>query len=262
LLPVFCDDLVALLSPAGIVARNEQKSRVKEGLPLETRVLQGDIPDEVEFEEDGISFCVSLLKGQKTGGYVDQRDNHIALRRLLEGRPPMASALDIFSYQGGFAMHLGRVADRVLAVDSSADALVNLTRNAALNGIETIDTVEANAFDWLKAESQSARRHGCIVLDPPAFAKRASEVLRAASAYKEINLRAMKVLAPGGILATSTCSQHIDDAMFLDILREASVDARQEFRLIERRGQGADHPVLLTVPETRYLSCMFLEMVS
>jgi 23S rRNA (cytosine1962-C5)-methyltransferase len=199
---------------------------------------------------NGIQFHFDALEGQKTGAFLDQRENYAAAAQYARGQ-----ALDIFCYQGGFALHLARVCDQVTGVDSSRPALEVADQNAALNKCE-IEWIEANAFDLLKDYSVSEQRYDTIVLDPPAFAKSKRELDPALRGYKELNLRALKMLRPGGILVTCSCSYHVSQTSFLEILSSAAIDAHRTLRLLQVRGQAKDHPVLLNVPETAYLKCV------
>ncbi|OGU19416.1 MAG: hypothetical protein A3K13_09690 [Gemmatimonadetes bacterium RIFCSPLOWO2_12_FULL_68_9] len=208
----------------------------------------GSVPPTIEVREGGIRYLVSPREGQKTGAFLDQRDN-----RLLVGRLAQGDALDVFTYQGLFALHLAGPCPRVLAVDSSPAALAVARRNAELNGRGNVEWREANGFDLLRALEREGRTFGTIVLDPPAFAKQKSAVHRALSGYKEINLRALRLLAPGGVLFTASCSFHVNRAAFLDMLAAAAADSGRRVALERVTGQSSDHPELLTVPETGYL---------
>jgi len=239
-----------------LLAKNDQKTRSLEGLPLEVKPLLGHVPRTVTVQEGGIVYCVDLTEGQKTGAFIDQRDNRIRLQ-AYKGE----AALDVFCYQGAFALHLARNFKQVTAVDSSAAALQRARENAQTNGLSNISFREANAFEFLRGEEQRKARYDLIVLDPPAFAKGRRDIERAYAAYKEINLRAIKLLPQGGILATASCSHHLSEPLFYQMLAEAAADARRTVRVVEKRGQGWDHPVLLNVPETQYLKFAILEIV-
>ena len=245
--------LVDLIKPAGILARNDPKVRRLEGLDERVDVVFGDVPERIEIREGSSTFGVDLLKGQKTGLFLDQRENHAAAGGYARGR-----ALDGFTYQGGFAFALAGKCSEVLAVDSSEAAVARTQENAALNQLTNVTVRHANVFDELRELEVSRERFDTIVLDPPAFAKNKASVPRALSGYKEINLRALKLLSPGGHLITCSCSYNVDESQFLDVLAEAAVDARVPVALIEKRQQARDHPVLLTVPETSYLKCVVL----
>jgi 23S rRNA (cytosine1962-C5)-methyltransferase len=244
------------LHPAGIVERVDARVRALEQLSTrESSLLWGDKTETV-FTLNGVRFHCSALQGQKTGAFLDQHENYAAAERCARG-----DALDLFCYQGGFALHLARVCKSVEAIDSSRPALEVAERNAELNpGGTPVEWVEANAFDLVKDYSAAGRQYDFIVLDPPAFAKSRRELPAALRGYKELNLRAFKMLRPGGVLVSCSCSQHVSEADFLDMLRSAASDARRSPRLLERRGQSRDHPVLLAVPETAYLKCVILKI--
>jgi 23S rRNA (cytosine1962-C5)-methyltransferase len=248
--------LVDLFAPRGIVARNDAAVRSKEALPLESSVIYGVVPDSVELRMNGLLLHADLLHGQKTGLFLDQRENYVAASRYAGGK-----ALDCFTSSGGFAMHAARACESVEAVDSSGAALANAARNAALNGISNLEFREADVFVLLAAYASARRQFGTVILDPPAFAKSRSQVEDAIRGYKEINLRALRLLGPGGILVTCSCSQRVSEATFLELVAQASLDAGRQIRVLERRTQGLDHPILLTVPETHYLKCLILEVL-
>lgn len=255
--PLWVDLLAERFAPRAIVERNDAHVRDLEGLPRTTSVLAGDAPGEIEVEEHGVRYLVDPVAGQKTGAFLDQRENRVAAGRYARGR-----AIDAFSFHGSFALHLAARCDHVVAVDSSADALARAARNAALNGLEDrIELVEANVFDLLRAYEASGERFDTIVLDPPAFVKRKSALDAGLRGYKEINLRALKLLAPGGVLVTATCSYHVSEELFLGVLAAAAADAGRDARILEKRMQGRDHPVLLSAPETYYLKCVILSVV-
>ena len=249
--------LVELLHPRGILARNDPKVRQLEGLPGRVELLFGDVPDRIEARESGIRFGVDVRHGQKTGLFLDQRENHETAGRYARGR-----GLDAFTYSGGFALSMARRCERVLALDSSAQALDLVRENAALNGIASLDVREGNVFDELRELDVSGERFDTIVLDPPAFAKNRAAVPRAAAGYKEINLRALKLLAPGGHLVTCSCSYNVSEALFLEIVSNAALDVRATVAVVEKRMQARDHPVLLNVPETYYLKCLVLRRMA
>lgn len=242
-----------LFSPRGIVLRNDSPIRTKETLPLETVVAFGEVPPEVGVMMNGLRWSADLVAGQKTGIYLDQRENYLAAARYAKGE-----ALDCFTSSGGFAIHLASRCTRVEAVDSSASAIAIARRNAFANAITNIEFREADVFDFLAGQPRD-RRFDTIVLDPPAFAKSRQNRDGAARGYKEINLRALKLLTPGGILASCSCSHHVSEAMLLELIAEASLDAGRTVRVLERRTQAQDHPILLTVPETHYLKCLILQ---
>jgi 23S rRNA (cytosine1962-C5)-methyltransferase len=243
-----------ILKPAGILERNDVKVRALEGLSLLKNVLHGEVPPVVRVKEEGVEFQANLWEGQKTGLFLDQRENHFAAARYARGR-----GLDVFSYDGGFTLHLARKCDQVLSADVSAEALARLRANAEANGLSNVETIEANAFDLLRDLADRGEPFDTIVLYPPAFAKNRAAIPQAARGYKEINLRALKLLRPGGHLVTSTCSYHIKEGDFLDILTSAAVDVGARVVLREKRMQSRDHPVLLTMPETHYLKCLVLQ---
>ncbi len=251
------EEFVSLLneqfSPRGVLERNDAKSRLLEGLPQTVSVLFGEIPTEAAVHMNGIAFQVDLRHGQKTGTFLDQRENYRAAEHYLRGE-----VLDCFCYQGGFALHAARRADRVEAVDISAEALAYTRRNAEFNATSKITVREGNVFDVLKEYDQAGRKFDAVILDPPAFAKSRSAVEAACRGYKEINLRSLKLLRRGGVLVTCSCSYHVPESRFGEILWEAAVDVGADLRVIERRGGSRDHPPLLTVPETIYLKCFIL----
>jgi 23S rRNA (cytosine1962-C5)-methyltransferase len=248
--------LVELLAPQGVVFRNDAAVRRKEELPLETRIAHGEIPPSVPVRMNGLQLNADLLYGQKTGIFLDQRENYLAAARYARGK-----ALDCFTSTGGFALHLARKCEAVEAVDSSADAILHAGRNADANGIGNIEFREANAFDLLAGYASARREFSMVVLDPPAFAKSRANVDAAARGYKDINLRALRLLGPGGVLVTCSCSHHVSEAMLLEIVAAASLDSGRKLRVLERRTQSQDHPILLTVPETHYLKCLILQVI-
>jgi 23S rRNA (cytosine1962-C5)-methyltransferase len=252
-------ELTERLHPTSIVERVDPRVRQLEELPPRSSgLLQGDKTSTI-FTMNGIQFHFDALEGQKTGAFLDQRENYSAAAEYARGE-----ALDVFCYQGGFALHLAPRCSRVTAVDSSRPALEVADQNAALNHAQLhdkgkekeIEWIEANAFDLLKDYSTSGQRYDTIVLDPPAFAKSKRDLDAALRGYKELNLRALKMLRPGGILVTCSCSYHVSQPNFLEMLADAARDAHRIVRLIEVRGQSKDHPVLLNIPETAYLKCV------
>jgi 23S rRNA (cytosine1962-C5)-methyltransferase len=238
------------------VARNDAAVRAKEELPLEKGVLAGEEPGAVEIEMNGLKLRADLLHGQKTGIFLDQRENYLAAAAYAKG-----DALDCFTSTGGFALHLARRCERVEAVDSAAAAIATARCNAEANQLRNIDFQEADVFQLLAGYASARKRFSNVILDPPAFAKSRRNVESAAAGYKEINLRALRLLGPGGILVTCSCSHHMSEAMLLQIAAEASLDSGRTLRVLERRAQSQDHPILLTVPETLYLKCLILEVV-
>lgn len=249
--------LEEIFHPKGIVARNDVAVRAKEQLPLETAVCAGEIPDAVAIRMNGLDLRADLLHGQKTGIYLDQRENYRAAANYAHG----GQALDCFTSTGGFALHLAARCQSLEAVDSSAPALATARANAEANGISNIEFQEADVFDLLTGYAAARRQFSLVVLDPPAFAKSRRNLEGAATGYKEINLRALRLLAPGGVLVTCSCSHHVSEAMLLELVAQASLDAHRTLRVLERRTQSQDHPILLTVPETHYLKCLILEVV-
>lgn len=255
--PLFVELLNERFAPRAIVERNDAHVRDLEGLPRQTSVLLGEAPDDLEIDEHGVRYLVDIVGGQKTGAFLDQRENRVAAARYGRGR-----ALDAFSFHGSFALHLARVCDHVMAVDTSGDALRRARRNADLNGVsDRVELLEANVFDLLKQLEERPERFDTIVLDPPAFVKRKTALDAGIRGYKEINLRALKLLAPGGVLVTATCSYHVPEEMFIGIVQSAAADAGRDARLIEKRTQARDHPILLSIPETYYLKCLVLAVV-
>jgi 23S rRNA (cytosine1962-C5)-methyltransferase len=253
---LICEILVELFSPKGVLERNDPKVRLLEGLEQRVGVLYGEVPDEIVARENDIAFVFDLRNGQKTGSFLDQRENHSAARRYASGQ-----VLDCFSYQGGFALTIAGKCTHVEAVDMAPAALEAARRNQKLNSISNVTFREANTFDLLKEYDEVGRRFDMIVLDPPAFAKNRDSVPAAQRGYKEINLRAMKLLKPGGYLVTCSCSYHISEALFLQILAEAANDARKTLSVVDRRTQSQDHPILLTMPETHYLKCLIVKVL-
>ena len=257
-LDAFRDEIVAALveltQVEGILARNDVPLRSKEGLGRDTELLHGDVPREITVEEYGVKFIAAPWTGQKTGAFLDQRENRRRVGELARGR-----ALDCFSYHGSFALHLAQKADEVLAIDSSAQALARAGENAKLNGFSNIKCVEADAFDHLRELSRSGARFDTIVLDPPAFAKSRSHVEGALRGYKDINLLGMKLLAPGGILYTASCSFHLTKPLFLEMLQAAAEESGRVIAFREFLGQPFDHPEILSIPETGYLKGAIVE---
>lgn len=254
----FRDDLVEALverhRPDGIVARNDVPVRSYEDLPRDVEVLHGTVPETVEIREGTVRYLVDLREGQKTGAFLDQRENRLAAARAARGR-----ALDCFSYHGSFALHLATGANDVTAVDSSGPALARAQENARLNGFDNVRTEEANVFDRLRAADDGGERWDTIVLDPPAFAKDRRSLDAALRGYKELNLRAMRCLEPGGHLLTFSCSYHVDEMRFDEMLRSAAADAGRPIRLVGRMTQASDHPAILQIPESSYLKGALLQ---
>jgi 23S rRNA (cytosine1962-C5)-methyltransferase len=255
-LSLLVDLLVTTCAPRGILVRNDPKVRRLEGLDEQVGVAYGEVPGQVSVREGAVTLQVDLVHGQKTGMFLDQRENHVAAARYARGR-----VLDAFTYNGGFALQMAAGADAVLALDSSAAAVAATRGNAQVSGISNVEVREANVFDELRELATAGATFDVIVLDPPAFAKNRAALERAAAGYKEINLRAMRLLAPGGHLITCSCSYNVSEAMLLDVVGQAAVDARRTMALVEKRMQARDHPVLLSVPETYYLKCLVLRRV-
>jgi 23S rRNA (cytosine1962-C5)-methyltransferase len=249
--------LEEILQPLGIVARNDAPIRAKEQLPLEAAVVAGEVPESVPVEMNGLTLQADLLRGQKTGIFLDQRENYLATAQYAHG----GRALDCFTSTGGFALHLAAKCETVEAADSSAAALATARVNAAANGIKNVQFREVDVFDLLAGHSSARRQFSLVVLDPPAFAKSRRNIESALTGYKEINLRALRLLGPGGILVTCSCSHHVSEAIFLELVAQAALDANRKLRVLERRTQAQDHPILLTVPETHYLKCLILEVL-
>ncbi len=254
------EEIVSLLveefSPRGILERNDPRVRELEGLERRNSILYGEVPDKIVAAQNGIRFVHDLHTGQKTGGFLDQRENHRAAAKYASGQ-----VLDCFTYHGGFALTIAAKADRVEATDLSGAAITIARENQQLNNIANVTFSEANSFDALKAHDSSGRKFDMVILDPPAFAKNRESVPAAVRGYKEINLRALKILKPGGTLVTCSCSYHIPEALFLNVIAEAANDARRATQVIERRTQARDHPILLTMPETHYIKCFIIRAI-
>ena len=243
-------------APRSILERNDVAVRNLEGLPEQSGVLAGEDVSEIVVEENGVKMCFDLMHGQKTGGFLDQRENRAAAANYAHGR-----ALDCFTYTGGFALTLAPHCDSVLGVDGSADALKQAERSQELNGFTNLNWVEANCFDLLKTADTEKQRFDIVVIDPPAFARQKNNLEAALRGYKELNLRAIKILNPGGYLVTCSCSFHVSEADLLELVASAALDAHRTAVVVERRMQSRDHPVLLTVPETHYLKCLILRVL-
>ncbi len=248
--------LIELLSPKGIIERNDPKVRLLEGLEQKVGVLHGEVPAEICVKENGVAFAYDLAKGQKTGSFLDQRENHWAARRYASG-----DVLDCFSYQGGFALTVADRCEHVEVMDMAPAAIEAARKNRDLNGTANVYFREGNTFDVLKEYDEAGRRFQMIILDPPAFAKNRDSLPAAHRGYKEINLRALKLLQPGGYLITCSCSYHVNEPLFLQIVAEAANDAKRNVTVVERRTQAQDHPILLTMPETHYLKCMIIRAI-
>jgi 23S rRNA (cytosine1962-C5)-methyltransferase len=248
--------LVEEFAPRAIIERNDVRVRELEGLELRTGLLYGDAPAELEIVQDGVRFMVSPLGGQKTGSFLDQRENRLAARAVAHGR-----ALDCFTFNGAFALHLAPRCESVLGLDVSTEAVAAARRNAELNDSAKVEFREANVFDALREMEAAGERFDTIVLDPPAFAKNRASIGKAGRGYKEINLRALKLLNVGGSLITCTCSYHMSEQMFVDVLTDAARDARRRVQLVEKRMQARDHPILVGVSETYYLKCLIVRVL-
>jgi len=249
--------LIELFAPVAVIERNDARVRELEGLPLIAATIHGQAPDELEILQHGIRFLVAPSGGQKTGSFLDQRENRLAARSIAYGR-----ALDCFTFNGAFALHLEDVCEQITGIDISEDAIVSARRNAELNRMHNVEFREGNVFDELRELESGGERFDTIILDPPAFAKNRGSLKAAIRGYKEINLRALKLLNPGGVLITCTCSYHVSEDLFLKIIADAAIDARRRVQIVEKRMQAADHPVLLGMPETYYLKCVIARMLS
>jgi 23S rRNA (cytosine1962-C5)-methyltransferase len=243
-----------VLAPTGILARNDVPVRRHEQLPRTTELLAGAVAEEIAVREGAIRYLAAPWTGQKTGAFLDQRENRGRAAAFARGR-----ALDCFSYHGSFALHLASAATDVTAVDSSAEALERAAANAALNRFGHVSTVQASVFDFLRAQESAGASYDVIVVDPPAFAKTRSSLAGALRGYKEVNLRALRILAPGGTLLTFSCSYHVDRERFRAMLESAAADAHRPVRWIEARSQALDHPELLQIPESSYLKGAVLQ---
>jgi 23S rRNA (cytosine1962-C5)-methyltransferase len=252
--------LIEDFHPRAVIERNDARVRELEGLPLISATVHGTPPEELEILQHGLRFQVEPLGGQKTGSFLDQRENRLAARAAA-ATTNKQRALDCFTFNGAFALHLAAVCENVTGIDISADAVAAARRNAALNDLDNVEFREANVFDALREFEAGGERFDVIVLDPPAFAKNRASLKAAIRGYKEINLRALKLLHPGGVLITCSCSYHISEELFLEIVNQAALDARRRVQLMEKRMQAADHPVLLGVPETYYLKCLIARVI-
>jgi len=257
LLAEVTDLLADMAHPKGIIARNDPRVRLLEGLEQSVTVVHGDIPDRVAVREGKVEYDVDLRHGQKTGAFLDQRENRIAAAQYVSGR-----TLDCFSYAGGFALQLAPHVDELTALDVSEDATALLARNAVRNGLANVQARTTNVFDELRTLERIGEKFDAIVLDPPAFAKSKVAIPKALSGYKEINLRALKLLRPGGFLITCSCSYHVNEGMFGDLILDAALDAKVDVSVVEKRMQARDHPVVLGMPETYYLKCFVLRKLA
>jgi 23S rRNA (cytosine1962-C5)-methyltransferase len=262
---IVISELKDKLQPAAIVEKVDARVRSLEQLPeresgllfsADARTGETPVPPtslvQTEFQMNGVRFLYDAVSGQKTGAFLDQRENYSAAAKYARGE-----ALDVFCYQGGFALHLARTCEKVTGIDSSRPALEIAERNAALNGTD-LEWIEANAFDYLRDYSDQGKKYDCIVLDPPAFAKSKRDLETALRGYKELNLRALKMLRPGGILVSCSCSYHVSPADLLDTIDAAARDSHRILRLLENRGASVDHPTIVGIPETAYLKCMIM----
>ncbi len=248
------DAIRSLTGADGILARNDASVRAREGLARLVEPLWGDVPQEVEVREHGVRYLAAPHTGQKTGAFLDQREN-----RVLAGSVAKGSTLDLFSYHGSFALHLARTATDVTAVDSSAEALARASENVALNDFTNVSLVQADVFEFLREREKAGTRYGTIVVDPPAFAKNKASLEGALRGYRDVNLHAMRLLETGGLLYTASCSYHVSKALFLDMLQEAAAAAGRRMVLRELTAQPLDHPEVITIPETGYLKGALLE---
>ena len=246
--------------PRAIIERNDARVRELEGLPLLSGTIYGEAPEEFEILQHGLRFLVAPSGGQKTGSFLDQRENRIAARHAAE-TTNRGSALDCFTFNGAFALHLAGVCERVTGIDISGDAIAAARRNAELNQVANVEFREANVFDELREMEATGERFDAIVLDPPAFAKNRASLKSALRGYKEINLRALKLLNRGGVLITCTCSYHVSEELFVEVLGQAALDARRRLQIVEKRMQAPDHPVLMSMPETYYLKCLIARVI-
>jgi len=249
------DILIDQFQPRAVIERNDARVRQLEGLPLTSGTIYGTTPDQFEILQHGLRFLVSPSGGQKTGSFLDQRENRLAARDAARVSGGLR-ALDCFTFNGGFALHLAGVCKEVIAIDISDQAIEAAKQNAELNHIQNVKFQVANVFDALRDLEVRGERYDTIVLDPPAFAKNRASLKAAIRGYKEINLRALKLLNQGGVLITCTCSYHVSEDLFVEILADAALDARRRLQIMEKRMQASDHPVLLGVPETYYLKCV------
>ena len=254
------DILIDEFQPRAIIERNDARVRQLEGLPMISGTLYGSSPDEFEITQHGLRFIVAPSGGQKTGSFLDQRENRLAAR-LAAQTTHSKRALDCFTFNGAFALHLSNVCEAVIGIDISADAVAAARRNAELNQMDNVEFLEANVFDALREMEANGERFDTIVLDPPAFAKNRASLKSAIRGYKEINLRALKLLNPGGALITCTCSYHVSEELFLDILSAATLDSKRRVQIVEKRMQSSDHPVLIGMPETYYLKCVIAKVI-
>ena len=255
---MICDLLMEIIQPVGIWERSDVPVRRLEGMEQTTGLLRGEVPDEVDMVENGIHFLVDVKHGQKTGFFLDQKQNRAALAPLCRD----ARVLDCFCHNGSFSLHAAKYGARsVLGVDISEEALEVARRNAALNGFENVTFEAHNCFDLLHELTDAGEKFDLVILDPPAFTKNKAAVPSAIRGYKEINLRGLKLVRPGGFLVTCSCSQHVLPEMFQDVINQAARDAKKRIRLVEYRTQGYDHPILPQSVETKYLKTMIIQVM-
>jgi 23S rRNA (cytosine1962-C5)-methyltransferase len=258
--PLITEVLIEEFSPKAIIERNDARVRQLEGLPLTSGTLFGKAEEEFEILQHGLRFVVAPSGGQKTGSFLDQRQNRLAARAAAQ-TTDRGRALDCFTFNGAFALHLAGVCEHVMGIDISAEAVIGARKNASINQINNVEFHEANVFDALREMEADGDRFDTIVLDPPAFAKNRASLKSAIRGYKEINLRALKLLNPGGVLVTCTCSYHVPEDLFLEIIAAAAVDAKRRVQIIDKRMQATDHPVLVGMPETYYLKCVIARVI-
>jgi 23S rRNA (cytosine1962-C5)-methyltransferase len=257
LFPIVMPIFEEMFSPSVIVLKNDSRSRILEGLNREKKVLKGNLDELPIIREGAVSFAIDPLAGQKTGFFLDQKENRVTFADLArEGE-----GLDLFCYSGAWSLHLARRGVRMTGVDESGSAISQARKNAEMNDLSgSCDFVQADVFDFLRSRAEGQARYDFVVADPPAFVKSAGKIKEAVRAYREINSDAMRLLKRGGLLATSSCSYHLSKDLFIEMLRAAAKDAGRQIRIIEMRSQARDHPVLLSMPETEYLKCAFLEV--
>ena len=258
--PLLLEILIEQFNPRAVIERNDARVRELEGLPLLAGTVYGEAPEELEILQHGLRFRVEPLGGQKTGSFLDQRENRLAARAAAQ-TTNKTRALDCFTFNGAFALHLAQASENVIGIDISADAVAAARQNAELNTLDNVEFREANVFDALREMEAVGERFDVIVLDPPAFAKNRASLKAAIRGYKEINLRALKLLNPGGVLVTCTCSYHVSEELFLEILAQATIDAHRRLQIMEKRMQATDHPVLSGMPETYYLKCVIARVM-
>ncbi len=252
--------LIEEFKPRAVIERNDARVRELEGLPLIAATVYGEAPAELEILQHGLRFNVEPLGGQKTGSFLDQRENRLAARTAAQ-TTKATRALDCFTFNGAFALHLAPACENVIGIDISGDAVAAARRNAELNALSNVEFREANVFDALREMEAANERFDAIVLDPPAFAKNRASLKSAIRGYKEINLRALKLLNAGGVLITCTCSYHVSEELFLEILAQGAIDAHRRVQIMEKRMQATDHPVLVGMPETYYLKCVIARVM-